>query len=126
MASRGGRAGSLAPSEGDGGGVSAGEQEGPPPPPLSRVAQLQGRRNQLCYPIDILTLLMPALGTLCIPICRSGLLPAVSSNGLHLTLVLLHLYVYSTSIWIVQQILVGYLIYSNVEMIPQSAILMKR
>ena len=61
MASRGGRAGSLAPSESDGGGVSAGEQEGPPAPPLSRVAQLQGRRNQLCYPIDTLTLVIPAL-----------------------------------------------------------------
>ena len=65
MASRGGRAGSLAPSESDGGGgVSAGEQEGPPPPPLSRVAQLQGRRNQLCYPIDTLTLVITRLGYL--------------------------------------------------------------
>ena len=57
MASRGGRAGSLAPSEGD--GVSAGEQEGLPPPPLSRVAQLQGRRHLLCYPIDIPTFMYP-------------------------------------------------------------------
>ena len=53
---RSGRAGSLAPSEEESDCVSAaGDQEGGPPQPLSRVAQLQGR-NQLCYPIDTLAI----------------------------------------------------------------------